>query len=161
MDRHHPVALPDIITGVKQAAERQQGSCDQNRVGNAVYFEQGNLPSSWMLGEGETKERYYNKSADTPVYRYSVFTDLFEVPADAVPEDVLGVDGADEELPHKISMAHTEQDVSGSGEDSIHGSRKIAFSRELKKVLDSLNKCRSPKEEHRKNKCICGFLIFL
>ena len=114
-----------------------------------------------MLGEKKTSEVYGNEGANTPIYRYSVVTDLIEVPADAVPEDFLGVDGADEELPHKISMAHTEQDVSGSGEDSIHGSRKIALSRELKEVLDSLNKCRSPKEEHRKSKCICGFLICL
>ncbi len=67
----------------------------------------------------KTKERYYNKSADTPIYRYSVFTDLFEVPADAVPEDALDVDSADEELPHKLQMAHTERDVVDSVKDSI------------------------------------------
>jgi hypothetical protein len=61
-----------------------------------------------MLGEEASKERYYNKSADNPIYRYSVVTDLLEVPADAVPEDAFGVDRADEELPHKFPMAHAE-----------------------------------------------------
>ena len=147
MDRHHPVALPDIITGVKQAAERQQGSCDQNRVGNAVYFEQGNLPSSWMLGEEDTKERYYNKSADTPVYRYSVFTDLFEVPADAVPEDALGVDGADEELPHKLPVAHAERDNVGGAQDSNCSTKLVVLVCEKEDVIYGICKCRSSKEE--------------
>ncbi len=61
-----------------------------------------------MLGEEDNKERHAYEGADTPIYRYSVFTDLFEVPADAVPEDALGVDRADEELPHKLPMSHTE-----------------------------------------------------
>ena len=78
-----------------------------------------------MLGEEASKERYYNKSADTPVYRYSVFTDLFELPADAVPEDALGVDSADEELPHKLPMAHTERDIAGSVQDSKCGSKLV------------------------------------
>ena len=78
-----------------------------------------------MLGEEDTKERYYNKSADTPIYRYSVITDLFEVPADAVPEDALGVYGAEEELPHKLPMAHTERDGAGSVKDSKCGTKLV------------------------------------
>ena len=118
MDRHHPLALSDFIVGVEYAAEGQQRNCDQHRVAYAVYFIQGKLPSIWMLGEEASKERYCNKSADTPIYRYSVVTDLFEVPADAVPEDAFGVDGADEELPHKLPVAHAEKDNVGSARDN-------------------------------------------
>ncbi len=147
MNCHHSVALPDFIVGVEQAAEGQQGSCDQNRIYNAVCFKQGNLPSSWMLGDEASKERYYNKSTDTPIYRNSVVTDLLEVPADAVPEDALGVDGADEELPHKLPMAHTERDISDRGEDSNCGSKLVVVVIQKEDVLDSPSKCRSSKEE--------------
>ena len=40
------------------------------------------------------------------------------MPADAVPQDVLSVDGAYEELEHKFPMANTEEDAFGSPEDS-------------------------------------------
>jgi hypothetical protein len=38
-------------------------------------------------------------------------TYLLEVPADAVSDDAFGVNNAYEELPHKLPMAHTEDDV--------------------------------------------------
>ncbi len=72
-----------------------------------------------MLGEENTKKRHGYEGADNPVYRYSVVTDLLEVLADAVPEDALGVDGTDEELPHKLPMAHTERDIAGSTKDTV------------------------------------------
>ena len=65
-----------------------------------------------MLGEEASKERYYNKSADTPIYRYSVVTDLLEVPADAVPEGVLGDDGV-VELIEKFQNGQKERDTAG------------------------------------------------
>ncbi len=37
---------------------------------------------------------------------------------DAVTQDVFGVDGANEELEHKLPIAHTEQDAVGSPQDN-------------------------------------------
>ena len=113
------MALPDLIVGVEQAVEGQQRNCDQDRVANAVYFEQRKLPSSRVLGEEASKDRYYNKSADNPIYRHSVVTDLLEVPANAVPEDAFGVDGAQEKLQHKLPVANTEGDCARTVEDNF------------------------------------------
>ncbi len=73
------------------------------------------------------------------------------MPADAVPKDALGVDGADEELQHKLPMAHREQDVVDSAEDSNCSSRIIVTVCEIEDVLDSIGKCRSSKEEAEDN----------
>ena len=51
MDFHQPEVLFDLLVWVWQAALRQQRSCDQDWVLNAVYLVQANLPSCWMLGE--------------------------------------------------------------------------------------------------------------
>ncbi len=99
-----------------------------------------------MLGEEDTKKRHGYEGTDTPVYRYSVVTNLLEVLADAVPEDALGVDGADEELPHKLPMAHTERDIAGSTKDTICCSRIIVVVCQKEDVYDSPSKCRSSKE---------------
>ncbi len=100
-----------------------------------------------QLGEEDTKKRYYNKSTDNPIYRHSVVTDLFEVPADAVPENALGVDGADEELPHKLPMAHTERNNVGSAEDSKCSSKLVVIVCQKENVIKKTGKRRSSKEE--------------
>ena len=40
-----------------------------------------------------------------------MLSDHFYFPVDAVPHDVLGIDGADEKLENELPMAHTEQDL--------------------------------------------------
>ncbi len=46
-----------------------------------------------------------------------VANDVSYVPLVAVPQDLLGVDGASEELEHKFPVAYTEQDVVGGVKD--------------------------------------------
>ncbi len=41
------------------------------------------------------------------------------MPLDAVPQDVIGADGANEELENKLPAAHTEQGVAGNGKDNF------------------------------------------
>ncbi len=53
--------------------------------------------------------------------------DLSYVPLYAVPQDVLGVDGANKELEHKLPVAHTEQDVDGGAKDSDCFSHLVAI----------------------------------
>ena len=50
MDFHNPLALLDLFVGVEQAAEGEQGSCDQDLAANDLYFDRGIL-SCWVLFE--------------------------------------------------------------------------------------------------------------
>ena len=40
------------------------------------------------------------------------------MPLDAIPQDFLCVDGANEKFKHKFPMAHTKEDVAGSLKDT-------------------------------------------
>ena len=67
------------------------------------------------------------------------------MPADAVPEDALGVDGADEELPHKPPMTHTKRDIADSVEDSNCISKHVIVVCENEDACKNICKYRSSK----------------
>ncbi len=69
------------------------------------------------------------------------------MPADAVPENALGVDGTDEELPHKLPMAQAERDIVDSAQDSSCSSKLVVIVCEFENAVDSTGKCRSFKKE--------------
>ncbi len=73
-------------------------------------------------------------------------TDVSCVPLGAVPEDVLGVDGANEELEHKLPVARTEQDHAGGVYD-IDCFSILATICDIESEPDSVYKCRESKAE--------------
>jgi hypothetical protein len=68
-----------------------------------------------------------------------------DVPVDAVPEDVPGVNGAHKELENELEVAHTEQDILCSVQNSLCFWCQISSKEE--KVANSLDKCCHPKAE--------------
>ena len=68
------------------------------------------------------------------------------MPVSAVPQDVFGVNRANEELEHELPMTHTEKDAVGNVEDSVCLSRLVAVY-EIKNILDKLSKCCKSKAE--------------
>ena len=98
-----------------------------------------------MLSNEACNESYCYKRSNTLIYRYSEAKYLFDVRADAVPQDVLGVDGANEELEHKLPMAHTEQDAVDSVQDSNCSIKLVVVVCEIQDCQDIISKCRSAK----------------
>ncbi len=69
------------------------------------------------------------------------------MPVDAIPHDVLGVDGADEKLPYKLPVAHTEQDVVGGGQNSNYDSIILVVVCDNEDIIKSFRECRKSKAE--------------
>jgi hypothetical protein len=67
-----------------------------------------------VFGKPVQLELQSEDRATFPIESHTPCSNLLNVPVDALPQDALGVDGANEELQHKLPAANTEGDGSGS-----------------------------------------------